>query len=139
MQIFINMIDSPVLKLEERRIIPCTSYPLLNKNSAKYDPSCPVMPVINAFFCILPFLSYSRFCCGRRHRRQYLLNYAFFLIAKNNSVCLGKREGFFGFRHIPKQSVSIGQSPVSSLILGSASIVLCRRVIASWLLPISKS
>lgn len=37
-----------VLKVLARRIIPCTSYPLESSNSAKYEPSCPVIPVIKA-------------------------------------------------------------------------------------------
>src|ERR1043165_3213407 len=32
-----------------RRMIPCTSYPFASRNSARYDPSCPVTPVISAF------------------------------------------------------------------------------------------
>jgi hypothetical protein len=31
------------LKLEERRMMPCTSYPFSNNNSVRYDPSCPVL------------------------------------------------------------------------------------------------
>jgi hypothetical protein len=42
----------PVLKVDALLIMPWTSYPLFNKNSAKYEPSCPVMPVINAFFIL---------------------------------------------------------------------------------------
>src|SRR5215510_9770792 len=37
-----------VLKEEARRLMPCTSYPLLRSNCARYAPSCPVTPVINA-------------------------------------------------------------------------------------------
>jgi len=36
------------------RVSPHTSYPLDNSNSARYEPSCPVIPVINAFFVMLP-------------------------------------------------------------------------------------
>ena len=36
---------------EERLSIPCTSYPFSSKNSAKYEPSCPVIPVIKAITC----------------------------------------------------------------------------------------
>src|SRR5882672_6284384 len=32
-----------------RRISPATSYPLTKRNSARYDPSCPPIPVISAF------------------------------------------------------------------------------------------
>src|SRR5580698_4007589 len=39
-----------VLKLEERRTTPCTSYPFASSNSARYDPSWPVTPVISAVF-----------------------------------------------------------------------------------------
>ena len=48
----------PVLNELERLISPCTSYPLPSNNSAKYDPSCPVIPVIRAFFVTFfpPFL-----------------------------------------------------------------------------------
>jgi hypothetical protein len=34
----------------ERRTIPCTSYPFSKRNSARYDPSWPVTPVIKATF-----------------------------------------------------------------------------------------
>lgn len=37
-----------MLKELERRAIPCTSYPFCKRNSVKYEPSCPVIPVINA-------------------------------------------------------------------------------------------
>lgn len=37
-----------VLKFEDRRIRPWTSYPLFRRNSVRYDPSWPVMPVIRA-------------------------------------------------------------------------------------------
>src|SRR5579863_2233725 len=40
----------PVLNELLRRTSPCTSYPFASKNSARYDPSCPVMPVISARF-----------------------------------------------------------------------------------------
>ena len=39
-----------VLNDDERRISPCTSYPLANSSSARYEPSCPVIPVISADF-----------------------------------------------------------------------------------------
>ena len=39
-----------VLKVEARRMIPWTSYPFSSRSSARYEPSCPVMPVTNAFF-----------------------------------------------------------------------------------------
>jgi len=39
-----------VLKREARLLIPWTSYPFCIKKSARYAPSCPVIPVINAFF-----------------------------------------------------------------------------------------
>lgn len=42
----------PVLKLELRRRMPCTSYPFSIRNSARKEPSCPVMPVISAFFIL---------------------------------------------------------------------------------------
>jgi hypothetical protein len=38
----------PVLKDDERRMIPWTSYPFSIRNSARYEPSCPVMPVMSA-------------------------------------------------------------------------------------------
>ena len=37
-----------MLKDEARRITPCTSYPLSSRKSVRYEPSCPVMPVISA-------------------------------------------------------------------------------------------
>src|SRR5437764_2903982 len=39
-----------VLKREERRLIPCTSYPFESRNWARYAPSWPVTPVMSAFF-----------------------------------------------------------------------------------------
>src|SRR6266852_5844721 len=41
-----------VLKDEERRLMPCTSYPFFRSDSARYEPSWPVIPVINAIFFI---------------------------------------------------------------------------------------
>src|SRR4051794_7587220 len=38
----------PVLNDDERRTIPCTTYPFAISNSARYDPSWPVMPVTSA-------------------------------------------------------------------------------------------
>src|SRR5580693_9197364 len=32
----------------ERRTMPCTVYPFSSRNSARYEPSCPVIPVISA-------------------------------------------------------------------------------------------
>jgi hypothetical protein len=46
-----------VLNKEDLLLIPCTSYPLFNKNSAKHAPSWQVIPVIIAFFKI----NYLRF------------------------------------------------------------------------------
>ena len=37
-----------VLNEDERRLIPCTMYPLFSRNSARYAPSWPVIPVIRA-------------------------------------------------------------------------------------------
>src|SRR5436305_15215525 len=39
-----------VLNDDERRITPCTSWPFASRSSARYEPSCPVMPVISARF-----------------------------------------------------------------------------------------
>src|SRR2546421_162389 len=39
-----------VLKVLARRMIPWTSYPLDSNNSARYEPSCPVIPVTTARF-----------------------------------------------------------------------------------------
>src|SRR5579864_3169171 len=39
-----------VLNVLARRMIPCTSYPLESSNSARYEPSCPVIPVMSARF-----------------------------------------------------------------------------------------
>ena len=47
----------PVLKDDDFLITPCTSYCFLSKNSAKYEPSCPVTPVIRAtFFFIFKYI-----------------------------------------------------------------------------------
>ena len=49
-----------VLRLQDVRVVcvgsgcrgasPTTRYPFFKRNAARYAPSCPVMPVINAFF-----------------------------------------------------------------------------------------
>ena len=39
-----------MLKEEDLRIMPWTSYPLPRRSSHRYEPSCPVIPVMNAFF-----------------------------------------------------------------------------------------
>src|SRR5574344_2123424 len=39
-----------VLNVEARRTTPCTSYPFARSSSARYEPSCPVMPVMRARF-----------------------------------------------------------------------------------------
>jgi hypothetical protein len=52
-----------VLKELERRMRPCTSYPFASSISARYEPSCPVTPVINAFF-MMDFL---------RRRQRHIL------------------------------------------------------------------
>src|SRR3569832_2396746 len=50
-----------VMNNELRRLMPCTSYPCCNKNSARKAPSCPVTPVIKAFlFITLPMLGATR-------------------------------------------------------------------------------
>src|SRR5256712_7103458 len=33
-------------------MMPCTSQPLDNNSSARYEPSCPVIPVMSAFFAM---------------------------------------------------------------------------------------
>src|SRR5579862_8906186 len=45
-----------VLNDDERRLIPWTTYPLPSKSSARYAPSCPVIPVMRAIFVINSFL-----------------------------------------------------------------------------------
>src|SRR5262245_53323982 len=42
-----------VLKLEERRTMPCTSYPLSRSSSVRYEPSWPVIPVMRARFAAM--------------------------------------------------------------------------------------
>ena len=57
----------PVLNEEERRRMPCTSYPFDKRNSARKEPSWPVIPVIKAFFIMLSDLYYAfRFYLWRR-------------------------------------------------------------------------
>src|SRR5215472_13272227 len=51
-----------VLNVEARRMIPWTSYPLASKNSARYEPSCPVMPVTSAFFIRILRQNVGRSC-----------------------------------------------------------------------------
>ena len=43
-----------VLNVEARRTIPWTSYPLASRNSARNEPSWPVIPEISAFLTIKP-------------------------------------------------------------------------------------
>jgi hypothetical protein len=38
--------------------MPWTSYPFSKRSSARYDPSCPVIPVIKAVFINTLFLCY---------------------------------------------------------------------------------
>ena len=49
-----------VLKDDDRRFIPCTMYPLFKRNSARYAPSWPVIPVIKAVLV----MSYYRYIFG---------------------------------------------------------------------------
>src|SRR5688572_30546894 len=44
-----------VLNVEERRIMPWTLYPLASSSSVKYEPSCPVIPVMSAHFAMREF------------------------------------------------------------------------------------
>ena len=37
-----------VLNEDDLRLMPCTMYPLFRRNSARYAPSWPVIPVIRA-------------------------------------------------------------------------------------------
>src|SRR5580765_3145635 len=46
----------PVLNELDRRIMPYTSYRFSSSNSARYDPSWPVIPVISALFTRLLLL-----------------------------------------------------------------------------------
>jgi hypothetical protein len=41
---------------EDLLLTPCTIYPFDSRSSARYDPSCPVTPVINAVFNVKVFL-----------------------------------------------------------------------------------
>lgn len=50
MWIDVEMIDPEVLNVEARRMSPWTSYPLASSSSARYEPSCPVIPVMSARF-----------------------------------------------------------------------------------------
>src|SRR5436190_10215156 len=60
-----------VLNDDARRLIPCTSYPFARRNSARYAPSWPVMPVIKAF---LPLLSVFNRCSQEQAAQDVLLN-----------------------------------------------------------------
>ena len=42
----------PVLNEDERRLMPCTTYPLSRRSRASSEPSCPVTPVISATFSL---------------------------------------------------------------------------------------
>ena len=54
-----------VLNEDERRLMPCTMYPFLRRNSARYAPSCPVIPVIRAVLVmiIIPCCRFSYYNC----------------------------------------------------------------------------
>ncbi len=41
-----------VLNEDDLRLMPCTMYPLFRRNSARYAPSWPVIPVIRAVLVI---------------------------------------------------------------------------------------
>src|SRR5580658_8657417 len=50
----------PVLKEEDRRTRPWTSYPFPKRKSASQEPSCPVIPVIKAFFSFEVFFLFIK-------------------------------------------------------------------------------
>ena len=49
-----------VLKVLARLMRPSTPYPLKRRNSARYEPSCPVMPVKRAFLTKIHQLFFIR-------------------------------------------------------------------------------
>ena len=51
-----------VLKDDDRRLMPCTMYPFLRRNSARYAPSWPVIPVIRAVL-VMVVISYCKLSC----------------------------------------------------------------------------
>jgi len=48
----IDVLQTARIKSTARRMIHPLRYPLERSSSAKYEPSCPVIPVISAFFAI---------------------------------------------------------------------------------------
>ena len=52
-EVFTKKREEFTMKEDDLLLIPCTIYPFSNKSSAKYEPSCPVIPVINATFIVL--------------------------------------------------------------------------------------
>src|SRR6185437_4553378 len=86
-----------VLNVLARRIIPWTSYPLESSNSARYEPSCPVIPVISArFICDL-------FCPLFSHGS----------VGKGLSICSWRDTSFY--------------KPCQELQRNANSLVLCGR------------
>src|SRR5580704_3048152 len=57
----------------ERRTMPMTVYPLERRNSARYEPSWPVTPVMSARFAIRSRLldRHQRASAGSSHGRPY--------------------------------------------------------------------
>jgi hypothetical protein len=61
--VFVDVVDARSVEAYElRRLMPCTSYPLASRNSARYAPSCPVTPVMSARFKCWGLLGMSRPC-----------------------------------------------------------------------------
>src|SRR5580765_5179130 len=99
-----------VLNVLARRMIPWTSYPLESSSSARYEPSCPVIPVISArFICDL---SYPLFSHGS--------------VGKGPSICSSRDPSF----HKPCQEL---QRNANSLVLcGRCLFALRKNSFSKW-------
>lgn len=58
-RVLVQGIEALGLKLEARRINPWTVYPLPSRSSARYEPSCPVIPVNSLFMGWFPVILWT--------------------------------------------------------------------------------
>ena len=78
----------------DRRMIPCTTYPFSNSSSVRYDPSCPVIPVMRATFS-----------SGSTSSRSMAAVVKFAVCAKK------KKKGITFYLVIVRDSLSVTRSP----------------------------
>src|SRR6266849_4801335 len=98
----------PVLKVLARRMMPCTSKPLDNSSSARYEPSCPVIPVMSAFFAMRRGTSLFKLAeqgksNSRRRSKAFGLSFNAGIVRAEKDFCLrveadglGRAEGIHG-------------------------------------------